>query len=511
MANDDNVVFDNTQSQPPETAQDNTASQEPAAQEVPVTGPSAGDASAEQPEAAAEQGTGEAPPEEPPPQTPPGGGFLSGMKLKILLGVGCFIIIIILIMLFIPKKKEDRHVKLVWWGLWEDSRVMQGIISDFERQHPNITVDYRKEDPTNYKDRLIARINNPAAVDKPDIFRYHNTWYPMLKDSLSPLSADVITPDEFQKNYYPVIQNDLIHNGAIYGIPLGMDVIALYVNTDILQAAGAQVPQNWDDFRKVAIHVTAKEDVTNKIRTAGAALGTYGNVTHAPDIISLLLAQQGIDLSKFTESDTSKISRVLLYYTSYAKDKDSVWDGTLDQSIILFAKGNLAMYFGYSWDIFQIQQLAGKDLHYKIYPVPNLYGKNMTTASYWVEGVSAKSPNQTEALTFMHYLTQKETLQKLYADESKTRAFGELYPRSDMAGLLKQNDLIYPFVSQFPNAVSTFFSSDTHDGDSGVNSASNSYLGTAIDSLSKDNSSEDTVTQTLQVGVLQALQKNGAL
>lgn len=517
MADDQNVVFDNTQSEGSETPQEaQTANQEGA---IPAVDPNATavvspDESGEQIEGAEdEQEAGEVPPEEPPPQTPTGiGGFLGGRKKLIFIGIGCLILLILLIMLLIPKKKESKHVTLIWWGLWEDSRVVQGVIDDFQREHPDITIQYRKEDPTNYKDRLIARINNPAAEDRPDIFRYHNTWYPMLKDYLLPLSSDVITPDDLQKNYYPVVSNDVVHNGAIYGIPLGLDVLGLFVNTDILQAAGVQVPQTWDDFRKVATAVTVKDSTTKKIKTAGAALGTFGNVTHAPDIISLLLVENGIDLNKFTEIDKSKIGTVFDYYISYANPPNNVWDGTLDQSLIMFAKGNLAMYFGYSWDIFELQKITTKGLHYKIYPVPHLPGKSATIASYWVDGVSAKSPNQTEALLFMHYLTQKDTLQKLYTDEAKTRSFGELYPRLDLANALKQNDLTYPFVEQFPNASSTFFSSNTHDGDSGMNSANNAYLGTAIDALQgADSTSEDSVSLTLQQGVLQVLQKNGAM
>lgn len=64
--------------------------------------------------------------------------------------------------------------------------------------------------------------------------------------------------------------------------------------------------------------------------------------------------------------------------------------------------------------------------------------------------------------------------------------------------------MVYPFVSQLNDASSSFFASDTHDGDGGLNYATNNYLGTAIDSAT-DNYSLPTIVETLQKGVSQVL------
>ena len=113
--------------------------------------------------------------------------------------------------------------------------------------------------------------------------------------------------------------------------------------------------------------------------------------------------------------------------------------------------------------------LANASSDLSIYPVPSIVGgKSITVASYWAEGVSVKSKNQKEAMLFMHYLTQKDTLEKFYTEASKTRLFGEPYPRRDMADELKNEPMIYPFISGLDNAGSSYFASDTHDGDTGL-------------------------------------------
>lgn len=328
----------------------------------------------------------------------------------------------------------------------------------------------------------------------------------MIADDLLPLPTEVISSSDFKKNFYPVIQKDLIQNGGIYGIPLGTDSLSLFINTDLLTSAGVEVPSTWDDFVKTARALTVKD--LSKIKTAGAALGTYGNITHAPDIISLLFIQQGIDMRKFPDVDKSRKTDVMDFYTSFAKGDQNVWDTTLDESILSFSRGSLAMYIGFSWDIFRIQTL-NKDLNFKIFPVPQLVGRKAGLASYWVEGVSAKSANQKEALLFMQFLNKKETAQKYFTLASKTRGLGVPYARRDLAESLKGNQLLFPFVSQLEYAQSSFFASDTNDGTGGINFSSNNYLGNAINAIVNDNSSSQTVIETLDLGITQVYQKYG--
>lgn len=470
---------------------DPAAPVDPAAAPVDPNQPAAADPNQTDPGAAA------LPP--PPPSGPLGGGMIK----KILIGLGILIFVIVLVVMLIPKGETTKQVKLTWWGLWEESPAVQSLIIDFKKDHPNIDVEYVKRTPQDYRDRLMARNESGSG---PDIFRYHNTWVPMLKDSLLPLSADVITPEQFKETYYPVIQKDLVQDGAIYGIPLNADTLAMFVNPKLFEEAGVQVPTNWDDFRKVSKDLT-KRDSNGKIRTAGAALGTYDNITHAPDIISLLFVQQGVDMSNFTASAKNS-AEALNFYTSFATSEDAVWDGTLDNSILAFSKGNLAIYFGFSWDVFAIQRL-NKDFQFKVYPVPELYGKKTTVASYWVEGVSSKSPNQAEALEFMKFLAKKETAQKFYTETAKTRAFGEPYARKDLRESLREEPLVYPFLSQMDDASSSLFASDTHDGETGLNTLLNTYLGTAVRSMVNDADSADSAVENLNNGVFQSFEKYG--
>ncbi|MBI2034896.1 MAG: sugar ABC transporter substrate-binding protein [Candidatus Levybacteria bacterium] len=419
---------------------------------------------------------------------------------KFLIGVVIFLIFLFafirfVIPLFVSVVGFNR-VTITYWGLWEDENVMKGVIDEFQKKNPNIKVDYIEQDKNQYRKRLVTRINNGTG---PDVFRFHNTWVPMLSSVLLPVPSDIINPSTFQKNYYPVIQQDLMRNGAIYGVPLEIDTLALFVNTKMLQDAGYETPDTWDEFIEVATALTVREE--GKIKIAGAAMGTTKNVTHAPDIISVLLLQNGVDLYKMSSS-LQNVNDALRFYNSFIER--GIWDPNLDPSVRFFAENKLAMYFGFSWDVFTILAI-NKDISFKIYPVPHLSGRNMTIASYWAEGVSVGSQNQREALKFLQFLSERDTSIKFFTESSKTRQFGEPYARIDLAESLRNNPLVYPFVMQAPNAVSSFFASDTYD--EGLNDQMNQYLENAVNSFS--GFSGDTAAEGLANGVSEVLKQYG--
>ena len=446
-----------------------------------------------------------APPLQKQGSPPPASSFPLRTIIKVVIGLIVVLFFAFVVFgLILPRfqKNSDVKTEITYWGLWEDSSIMQTAIADFKKQYPNITVNYVKQDIRQYREKLTTRIQNNTG---PDVFLFHNTWLAVFSNTLLPIPDNIISKKEFNTSFYPVAQKDLTKNGAIYGIPNEIDTLSLYINAQLFQAAGAEVPDNWEDFIRVARSLTVIDE-NGKIKTAGAALGTFDNINHAPDIISLLFAQNGADIKNLSSTSKSAAD-ALTFYTTFSTGDQKIWDDTLDQSMLFFAKGNLAMYFGYSWDYFNIKAI-NPDLSFQIHSVPHLPGRDMTIASYWASGVSSKSKHQKEALLFLGFLAKKETAEKLFTEESKTRLFGEPYARADLLEKLKDNTVVYPFVSQGKNATSSFFAGDTYDN--ALNSQMNKYLGDAIRSVNSNNaSSPETAVSTLSQGVSQVLKQYG--
>lgn len=397
----------------------------------------------------------------------------------------------------LPKKE----VALTYWGLWEPASVMETIIADYQKEHPNIKINYSQESPQDYRERLQSAF---ARGEGPDIFRFHNTWAPMLKSELVPLSAEVIK----EENYYPVVAKSLKRlDESFYGVPLMIDTLAFFVNDDIFRAAGKTPPATWEEFQKAALELTVRDEL-GRIQTAGAALGTAGNIDHWSDILGLMMLQNGVDMRK-VDSTVGADGRnlgvdALTFYTLFSRVY-KVWDETLPPSTLAFAGGKLAMYFGPSWRILNIKE-ANPDLNFRVLPVPQLPGANVTWASFWVEGVWEKSENKQEAINFLQYLSSREVLEKIYQAESQLRLFGELYPRMEMADLLSTNPLLAPFLAQAPDAQSWYLCSRTYDN--GINDRTIKYFEDAVNSVNQGGSVQQALTTAAQ-GVTQLLSQYG--
>ncbi len=436
--------------------------------------------------------------ESPPPSSP-----ISIAKiLKVLLGIVVILSVVFLVFgFFLPKlfdALKSEKVEIVYWGVGLDKMDIGPIISDFESKYPEIKITYLSQDIKQYRERIVARIANKTG---PDIFRFHNTWIPMLSTVLLPLPENVITKEDFTKNFYQITKEDLMRNGAIYGVPLEIDTLSLYINKDFFNALGISAPTNWIDFANYARELTVKDE-NNKIKTAGASMGTANNIDHASDIVSMLMVQNGVDLRNIS-GDLPASADALNFYTSFALPSGNVWDETLETSLTAFANGSLAMYFGYARDYSLIKSI-NPNLSFEIHPVPTLPDRNQTIASYWAEGISSKTKHQKESLIFLKYLTDKETQPKLFAQISKTAGIGKPYARVDLAENLKNNPNVYPFVSQAKNAVSSYFVDGTFDN--GLNTKATASLNNAIDSILRGGSPE-TAAETFSSDFSKVLQE----
>ena len=413
-----------------------------------------------------------------------------------------------------PAGTNKTKITLTYWGLWEEEEILRPIIQDYEKKNEGVTVKYIRQNPIDYRERLQAAVERGEG---PDIFRFHNTWLLMLKDILSPLPKEIMSAEEFAKTFYPVAVKDLTAGDAIFGLPLEIDGLLLFYNEDILNGANVSVPLTWVDVQDSISKLTVKEG--SRIVTSAIALGTAENIEHFSDILALMLLQNGTDLSKslFTCSDPSTTDcavQTLKFYRQFAEQPNNTWDNSLDNSITFFAAGNVAMIFAPSWQANVIQTI-NPDLNFKTAKVPQLPCNQdpcpeISWATYWVEGVSAKSKNQLPAWQFLKYLSSAEVQQSVYKEQIKFRKlFGEPFSRVDLANSLKENPYLAPLIESAGSMRSFYLSSRTNDGETGINSALITYLKDAVNALSDQGASEETVLETADSGFQQVFQRFG--
>jgi multiple sugar transport system substrate-binding protein len=420
-------------------------------------------------------------------------------KIFIFIGAAVILLLLVFLVFRLMGSKTASSGQITWWGLWEDSSTVAPLISAYEASHPGVKITYVAQSQQDYRERLTSSL---AKGTGPDIFTFHNSWVPMFRDDLDSLPAAVMNPADYAKTFYPIASSDLTNGNSIVGIPLEYDALTLYVNTDILGDNPA--PTTWDDLRTLAKKLTIKDDQGSIIQ-AGVALGRTENVDHWPEILALLMLQNGVDLS----NPIGKPAEDALQFFTVFSSVDGVWDATLPPSTQAFASGKLAMYFGPSWRAFEIEQ-ANPNLKFKTVPIPQLPKDNpsqpdITYATYWAQGVWAKSPSKAAAWDFLKFLSTQDSLQKLYQTESAVRGFGEPYPRTDMASLLSGHPVLGSIISQAPGAQSWYLASRTFDGPTGINTQLANYFGDAVNAVADGKESPTQALATCAQGVAQVL------
>lgn len=422
--------------------------------------------------------------------------------LPILIGLGIiFLLFLLVTKVILPKFQKPKPppiITLKYWGLWEPENIMAEIISDYQQTHSNVTVQYVLQSPKDYRERLQSSL---AKGDGPDIFRWHNTWLPMLKTDLAPIPDTIYSPNEFDTTFYPIVKKDTFFNGHYFGIPLMFDALALYVNEDIFQSDPAlKIPTTWDNLRQTAFKLTVRDERGSPTR-AGIALGAATNVDNFSDILGLMILQNAGNPGK---PDTEAVTSAIKFYTLFVS-QDQTWNNQLPNSTYAFATSKAVMMIAPSWRALEVKAI-NPQLNFKLYPVPQLPGTNISWATYWLEGVSKNSANTDAAWEFVKYLSSREVLTKMYSLASKTRLFGEPYPRQDMASLLQADPFLGAVLSQALSAQSWPLSSRTFDN--GLNDKIIKYYEDAINSY-LNNQFNQEITQNLSNGVTQVLSQYG--
>lgn len=395
-----------------------------------------------------------------------------------------------------------KQTVLTYWGLWEPNTVLDEVIKDYQDQNPGIKIDYRIQSHKDYRERLQTAI---ASGNGPDIFRYHSSWVKMMSSELAVLPASVMTAADFKDTFYPSASQMLQIEGKIVGLPIMYEGLGLYYNKDILQTAGVQPPATWAELKSLAsdLSVPADKDARRggNITRGGLAIGNTVNVEHWPDILALLILQNG---GTPGEPAYTEVRDALIFYTNFIEE-DYVWSSSLPSSTVAFAKGDAAMMLAPTWRAHEVKEL-NPNLDFGIAPVPQLSDEHIAWANYWAEGVNEKGANKEESWKFLKYMTSAEVMKKLYSAQSSIRAFGEPYSRVDIAEELSSDPYVAGVLKDAPIAVGWYMSSATHDN--GINDQIIEYYRTAITSLTSGEDQEDILLE-LESGVKQTLRQYG--
>lgn len=431
----------------------------------------------------------------------------------VVLGVIILLVVIFLVSKLLKKDTDTstagstkvatntKTVTINYYGLWEPASVMKPVIDAFEKQNPGIKVNYQPQSSQDYQDRLKTALE---GQDPPDIFRLHTTWLPLFVKYVLPAPANTISSTEISTNFYPVVSKLLVSNNQVYGVPMAVEGLGLYINTAMLQQKQIKTPKTWEDLVTAAKLLKEEDPNTGKITRAGVALGNTTNVEHWPDILSLMLLQAG---TKLTNLKTPEVETTIDYYTKFVT-KLRVWDDTLPPSTVAFANEKVAMIIAPSWRAREIKAM-NPALSWEVVPVPQLPDvEPLNWASIWFETVSKDSKNPQEAWKFVSYLASANAQQILFDSAAIDRGFPQAPANKASANTALKNPVVAPFVTSMDTATSFYTASMTRDSKTALNSRLIKYLEDAVNAISQSQDGVKAI-ETLDKGFQQVLSEYG--
>ncbi len=355
----------------------------------------------------------------------------------------------------LPVTLQTKPLTLEFWGLFDDSDVYQQIIAAYKKEHPNITVHYRKFLFDDYEGSLI---NALASRKSPDIFMIHNSWLAKHQDKLEP--SPKANPSSYGETFVPQTAQDFVRGNSVYGYPLFIDNLALFYNRDLFaKEAFGEAPLTWDEFDTYVKSLTRFSPNGDLLRSGAAMGGTSKSINRATDILLLLLLQNGIEpitsdkhevAWKTDEKVLESAKDALRFYTSFADPASTLytWNEKQPYSIDGFFTGKVAMMLNYAYNIPVIKAKAPY-LNFSVAPLPSK-GRPVTLTNYWGVGVSNQSAFKAEAWNFLDFLTSKEQ----YTGYIQTT--GRLSSRNDFLQTQQADPLLSPFITQVRDMVTPY-------------------------------------------------------
>lgn len=144
--------------------------------------------------------------------------------------------------------KAPVEIKVAFWGAPDEVNIISGIIDEWQKANPNITVRLEHTPYRGYVDKLLTRIAGRAAPDiictEVDLFVTFQS-----KNCLLDLTPYVGGDPEFDlKDFYPQIIDRFTVDGKIYAVPRDTAPFAcVYYNKRMFDEAKVPYPtDDWD-------------------------------------------------------------------------------------------------------------------------------------------------------------------------------------------------------------------------------------------------------------------------
>ena len=348
-------------------------------------------------------------------------------KFQIIL-ISIFVIFIAIgVTMFATYKTDDAETALPAievWGTFPSSLFAQYLQSINLTRETALSINYVEIAKANFQKQFIDTL---ARGGGPDAILLSQEEIALFGDKLVPIPTTILPERNFKETYVPQAELYWTTNGSI-ALPFVIDPMMMYWNRDMFTNAGlATYPRYWDEFEGIINRITIK-DTNSNIRRSALAMGEFKNVSHARELLSALILQTGNPITALTTdgllstlgdgliAGTQLTAPALSFYTQFSNPRDPryTWNRSLPASKSSFLSGNLATYFGFASELFDLRA-KNPNIDFDVAPLPQARaGKNRVTyGSMYGFSIARSSANQSATYQILQILTSPQYLSGL--------------------------------------------------------------------------------------------------
>ncbi|MFC4116747.1 ABC transporter substrate-binding protein [Nonomuraea zeae] len=332
------------------------------------------------------------------------------------------------------------ELRFGWWGNNDRAAATQRVIEAFQAKNPGITVKGSYTDFNSYFDRLATEVAGGRAPDVITLGGAYPREYgdrgALLDLAKSGLKTGRIGAAALDNGKF---------GGVQYGVPTGVNAIAMVVNEAVFDQAGVPLPDGdtwtWDDFRRIA------KDLAAKVPEGTFALADPTR-TDMLDVYSrqrgeaLYTADGKVGISEKTLVDWWTMTRELRDVGATppaSQTAELITQPAPEQS--LMGRGLAAMQFDWSNQVGALSKAAGQPL--KLIRVPGETGA--TQAGMWLQAsqiysINAKSEHPREAALFVDFLVNSPDAGKIILADRGIPANSDV--RAAIQGVLGEGEKV---------------------------------------------------------------------
>ena len=311
-----------------------------------------------------------------------------------------FVLILICLILISTgcRQKQDDNLVFATWGSKTEVQILKELLSDFEKENPDIKVEFLHI-PQNYFQKLHLMFASNLA---PDVIFINNLNIPVYEKYLLDLN-DIVKNKE---DYYPQVLDTMTYEDRLLAIPRDVSTLVVFYNKDLFDKNNLSYPnENW---HMTEFLYTAKKLTNN---------GIYGISFEENSLFYLpyMRAFGGGILSPTGEQImNSENSQKGIQYYSDLRNKYNIapkkYQSASETMAQMFINGRLAMHLSGRWLVPKYREDIKFD--WDIVNFPNINEKSSVTLDSSGYAITKSSKHKEDAVKLVEFLSSDKAIQK---------------------------------------------------------------------------------------------------